>query len=57
MESLLKCFETLVRIVKENPKEAAAVVTAVGLTFGGYGKGYCDGRRESDAIYEKRYLK
>lgn len=53
MEIFVKCFDELVRTVKENPKESLEVAAALALVMGGYGKGYCDGRRENDAIYQK----
>ena len=51
MDILDRCvgiFSDVVDIVAEHPKESAAVVIVVGAFLGGYGKGYCDGRKDGD---------
>lgn len=57
IESLVECFGKLVDIVKENPKESAAVAVAVTSFMGGYGAGYREGRKDNDKFYAERYLK
>lgn len=58
MDILDRCvgiFSDVVEIVAEHPKESAAVVTVVGAFLGGYGKGYCDGRKDGDnSSYKNR---
>lgn len=48
MESLVKIFGEAVNIVKENPKESAAVASVVFAYLAGRGEGYREGRQEAD---------
>lgn len=50
-DALADFFTKVVETVAEHPTESAAVVLVAASYWGGYGKGYCDGRREGDEIY------
>ena len=57
IETVINCIVKLVEVAEKNPKETAAIAVALTSFAGGYGIGYHDGRKDSDEVYVRGYLK